>query len=155
MATCAVILPATDFDPAASFQVSSSQSSTRSVPPQTSATSVARSSLARRDPREFGTSWIGTSIEFGPLRLSQANVQGLRVIDGFVADGWLLRFNRGELNAWQSDWNQHDDSYVDSVDLVFYTGHANGMGWILSALDDTFLDVTGVSGPQDRWGAQD
>jgi hypothetical protein len=61
----------------------------------------------------------------------------------------------GELNAWESDWNKHDDSYVETVDFVFYTGHANGTGWVLSEPDDDFLDVTEVSGPRDRWGAQD
>ena len=83
---------------------------------------------ARRDPqairpRSFGTSWIGT---MGGLNGSQGNAQGF--VDEMTAEGWQRRFNWGNQPAWKSDWISNDDTYVDDVDLVFYTGHAGPEG---------------------------
>jgi len=100
--------------------------------------------------REFGTSWIGL---LSGLAGSQANALGFET--ELLADGWQKGFNWGDEAAWESDWNKYDDSYVDAVDFVFYTGHANGDGWMLSPPNDGFLSLSEVGGPLDRWGKQD
>jgi hypothetical protein len=87
----------------------------------------ARRPAAAGNPFEAGTSWIGQS---GGLTGSQANAQGF--VDGLAADGWLINFNWGDANAWESDWRRNDDTWVDAADFVFYTGHASLDGWVLS-----------------------
>lgn len=99
-----------------------------------------------------GTSWIGLS---GGLAGSQANAQGF--VNELAAEGWDIRFNWSDANAWESDWRSNDDQWVDAVDFVFYTGHANMDGWVLSNPDDGFLQFseTGANpaAPGDLWGA--
>ncbi len=95
-----------------------------------------------------GTSWIGLS---GGLSGSQNNAKGF--VDELSAVGWNIRFNWGDAAAWESDWRKNDDSWVDAVDFVFYTGHANSDGWVLAAPDDTFLHFTETAGARDLWGA--
>jgi hypothetical protein len=94
-----------------------------------------------------GTSWIGLS---GGLGGSQNNAKGF--VDGLAASGWDIRFNWGDANAWESDWRRNDDTWVDAVDFVFYTGHANSDGWVLSAPDDDFLHFSETAGAADLWG---
>jgi len=115
--------------------------------------------LARRgfltvNPFECGTSWIGES---GGLAGSKNNAKGF--IDGLASDGWNVSFNWGDGNAWESDWRRNDDDWVDAADFVFYTGHANRDGWVLSNPDDTFLHTNEVgltpSSTGDLWGRQD
>jgi hypothetical protein len=105
-------------------------------------------------PWEAGTSWIGQS---GGLAGSQSNAQGF--VDEWAAAGWHIDFNWGDANAWESDWRRNDDSWVDNADFVFYTGHANMNGWVLSKPDDGFLTFTEVGGspatPGDLWGQSD
>jgi hypothetical protein len=95
-----------------------------------------------------GTSWIGLS---GGLSGSQNNAKGF--VDELAAIGWNIRFNWGDSNAWESDWRQNDDTWVDATDFVFYTGHANSDGWVLAAPNDTFLHFTETAGSRDLWGA--
>jgi uncharacterized protein DUF6345 len=106
------------------------------------------------NPFEAGTSWIGLS---GGLGGSQANAQGF--VDELAADGWLINFNWGDGNAWESDWRRNDDTWVDAADFVFYTGHASMDGWVLASPDDDFLHFNEVgAGPAasgDLWGQQD
>ncbi|HKO92354.1 MAG TPA: DUF6345 domain-containing protein, partial [Polyangiaceae bacterium] len=116
-----------------------------------------RRTLATRaltNPFEAGTSWIGLS---GGLAGSQANAQGF--VDEWAAAGWLINFNWGDANAWESDWRRNDDTWVDAADFVFYTGHANQNGWVLSNPDDGFLDFVEVGAnpqsPGDLWGQND
>lgn len=94
-----------------------------------------------------GTSWIGES---GGLSGSRKNARGF--VDELDAAGWTIRFNWGDAAAWESDWNANDDDWVDAVDFVFYTGHANSDGWMLATPNDTFLDRSEVGGPLDKWG---
>jgi hypothetical protein len=104
--------------------------------------------------REAGTSWIGQS---GGLAGSRNNAKGF--VDGLSADGWTVNFNWGDGAAWESDWRRNDDSWVDAADFVFYTGHANMNGWVLSPPDDGSLDFSEVGAapatPGDLWGQQD
>ena len=106
------------------------------------------------NPYEAGTSWIGLS---GGLAGSQANAKGF--VDGLAADGWLVNFNWGDANAWESDWRRNDDTWVDAADFVFYTGHANMNGWTLRSPDDGSLSFTEVGNapetPGDLWGQND
>ena len=95
-----------------------------------------------------GTSWIGLS---GGLGGSQNNAKGF--VDELAAIGWNIRFNWGDGNAWESDWRRNDDQWVDAVDFVFYTGHANADGWVLATPDDDFLHFTETAGAADLWGA--
>jgi hypothetical protein len=109
---------------------------------------------AAANPFEAGTSWIGES---GGLSGSKKNAKGF--VDGLAADGWLVNFNWGDANAWESDWRANDDTYVDNADFVFYTGHANKDGWVLATPNDTFLHFNEIGGspgnPGDLWGQQD
>jgi hypothetical protein len=49
--------------------------------------------------------------------------------------------------------------WVDNADFVFYTGHADQNGWVLSNADDDFLSFTEVgsspAAPGDLWGSSD
>jgi hypothetical protein len=105
-------------------------------------------------PREGATSWIGPS---QGLDGSPANAQGF--VNGLAAHGWNINFNFGEANAWESDWNANDDSYVDAADFVFYTGHADANGWVLNAPGDTSLHFSEVGAwpgsPSDLYGQND
>ena len=105
-------------------------------------------------PWEAGTSWIGQS---GGLAGSHDNAKGF--VDEWAAAGWHIDFNWGDANAWESDWRRNDDTWVDNADFVFYTGHANMNGWVLSNPDDGFLDFTevgaGPATPGDLWGQSD
>jgi hypothetical protein len=105
-----------------------------------------------QDPFECGTSWIGPSQGLGG---SPANRQGF--IDHCRAAGWSINFDWGEANAFESDWNANDDSWVDAADLVFYTGHASQDGWVLNQPNDTFLHFSevGPAGGADIYGSTD
>ncbi len=105
--------------------------------------------------KEAGTSWIGLS---GGLGGSQQNARGF--VDGLAADGWTIRFNWGDGNAWESDWRRNDDTWVDAVDFVFYTGHADKDSWMLASPDDGSLTASEVGAAPaaasgDLWGKQD
>jgi hypothetical protein len=154
-----ILIPATDFGPRPVQPVPQ--------PPRPKETAQFRRALTngmlpRRSystyslwrPFEAGTSWIGLS---GGLAGSQANAQGF--VDEWAAAGWNINFNWGDANAWESDWRRNDDVWVDAADFVFYTGHANMDGWVLSNPDDGFLSFTEVGGspasPGDLWGQND
>jgi hypothetical protein len=151
-----ILIPATEFGPK---ELSGSTQPQRAldkparpfVPPRDR---IRRSYRAPGTGFEAGTSWIGLS---GGLGGSQANAQGF--VNGLAADGWTINFNWGDGNAWESDWRANDDQWVDAADFVFYTGHANMNGWVLSSPDDGFLSFAEVgSSPQspgDLWGQND
>jgi hypothetical protein len=104
--------------------------------------------------KECGTSWIGES---GGLAGSKNNAKGF--VDKLSAEGWSVNFNWGDANAFESDWRRNDDSWVDAADFVFYTGHANMNGWVLSLPDDDWLDFSEAGAspatPGDMWGQND
>ena len=102
---------------------------------------------------EAGTSWIGLS---GGLPGSQANAQGF--VDGLRAAGWTIDFNWGDSNAFESDWNANDDSWVDDADIVFYTGHADIHSWMLRPPNDGWLSDSEIGAPggaRDLYGQND
>ncbi len=89
--------------------------------------------------KTFGVEFIGVS---GGLAQSAANAAGFRNV--MTSRGWTSKFHFGDANAWERDWRLNNNYYVDNVDFVFYTGHANANGWVLSAPDDNFLHYTEV-----------
>ncbi|WP_437961418.1 DUF6345 domain-containing protein [Sorangium sp. So ce119] len=95
-----------------------------------------------------GAEWVGLC---GGLDHSAANVDGL--LKSFQAGGVEDRFNWGDQRAWEVDFKDprlggQDASYADSVDLTFYTGHANGLGFMFcSAMTDQFLHFS-----EAHWG---
>ncbi|CAG8548729.1 8416_t:CDS:2 [Ambispora gerdemannii] len=82
--------------------------------------------LNSRNNLTCGTEWIGES---GGLGGSHDNALGF--VNGLYDDGWDVSFNWGDFNAFKSDWTTDNDDLIDNVDFVFYTGHANGDGWVL------------------------
>jgi hypothetical protein len=170
-----VMLPATDFGPPVVFgepqpsrrsrngkkaelkkearrnYATQAASVTQAATLQMAARPAARAMLR---PWEAGASWIGLS---GGLAGSQANAQGF--IDEWAAANWRIDFNWGDANAFESDWRRNDDAWVDNADFVFYTGHANMNGWVLSNPDDGFLDFAELGAspqsPGDLWGNSD
>jgi hypothetical protein len=100
---------------------------------------------------DVGTEWIG---DCGGLGGSQGNAGGF--VSTFTGAGVPSRFNWGNANAWQRDFldrdfvaNALDQDYVDKVDFVFYTGHANGDGFVFCSEQNTgFLGF----GDNPRWG---
>jgi hypothetical protein len=88
------------------------------------------------------------------------NAQGF--VDGLRDAGWNINFNWGNCNAWESDWHDNDDTYVDAADFVFYTGHAGVDGWQLvnpaNCNADYLVSAEVGAGPEhpgDIWGRQD
>jgi hypothetical protein len=87
-----------------------------------------------------GAEWVGLC---GGLDHSAANVEGL--LDRFKAAGIEPSFNWGDSRAWEIDFKDpvlggQDAAFADSVDLAFYTGHANGFGLMFcSTMSDRFL----------------
>lgn len=153
-----IMIPATEFGPAPARQVPQKARTRKTglLNDIKEKDKIRRSYSTRAviNPYEAGASWIGLS---GGLAGSQANAKGF--IDEWRADGWKINFNWGDANAWESDWRRNDDTWVDAADFVFYTGHANMNGWVLSNPDDGFLSFTEVgSAPQnpgDLWGQND
>lgn len=152
-------LPATEFGPELAPQSPQPPRSKRATPAPWAKgvpEDYKRRTLAfsRTSPYEAGTSWIGLS---GGLHGSQNNAKGF--CDELRTDGWNINFNWGDQNAWESDWRRNDDDWVDAADFVFYTGHADGNGWVLSSPDDGRLDYTEVgsapANPGDLYGQQD
>ncbi len=149
-----ITFPATEFGPQHIAYTPQPKRHKRPVP-RTRGTR--RKNLVAINPFEAGTSWIG---ELGGLSGSRNNAQGF--VDGLASAGWNVNFNWGNCNAWETDWHDNDDDYVDAADFVFYTGHAGLDGWMLvnpSNCDADFLSSSKVgSGPQnpgDIWGGQD
>src|SRR4051794_22558045 len=147
-----VTLPATEYGPV--LPEPQAQPERHKQPRRLDGKLGPRRRAAAANPFEAGTSWIGQS---GGLAGSQTNAQGF--VDELAADGWLVNFNWGDANAWESDWRRNDDTWVDAADFVFYTGHANLDSWVLSAPDDGSLMSAEVGAnaatPGDLWGQQD
>lgn len=108
---------------------------------------------------EAGTEWLG--IPFG-LSLTEGNARGFREQLVAGSGGWNINFNFGDNLVWESDFNSNDDVYVDSVDFLFYTGHANKNGWLATVpgtgatkVVDFSIVGTSPGSPGDLWGQQD
>lgn len=74
--------------------------------------------------QSVGAAWVGISQN---LPYSSDNVNGF--LGQATKAGVRVAFNFGEQLAYQSDFARDTDEFgIDSVDLGFYTGHANGLG---------------------------
>ena len=95
---------------------------------------------------DVATEWIGPS---QGLDGSPANASGF--VNRMRSAGALVRFNWGEDNAWERDFKDPafggtDSAWVDNVDAVFYTGHADAAGWVFNGShDDVRLDHSEAS----------
>jgi len=99
---------------------------------------------------DVGTEWVG-NFSHQPDLGTGGNAQGF--VDIHRAQGTTVQFSWGNNNAWERDFKVSGGSvYVDDVDMVFYTGHANGNGWVFEAnVDDRFLGF----GDGPRYGTRD
>jgi hypothetical protein len=146
-----IIIPATEFGPQSQPYEPQPKRTKRMV--RRSWQTLTRRGLRSINPYEAGTSWIG---QIGGLGGSRNNAQGF--VDGLRDAGWNVNFNWGDCNAWESDWHENDDYYVDAADFVFYTGHAGLDGWNLVNPADCgadYLTSPEAGGPPDVWGRQD
>ncbi len=103
-------------------------------------------------PIDVGTEWIGNCAGLGG---SSGNAGGF--VQVMRNHGVTIRFNWGNSSAWEQDFKDpskggNDTNYADNADFVFYTGHANGNGFVFcnNAHDDTFLNYSDAS-----WGQND
>lgn len=101
---------------------------------------------------DVGTEWVGQSQGLGG---SKDNAKGF--VNRFSNAGVTVRFNWGDFNAWERDFKDpmfpggDDANWVDNVDAVFYTGHANGDGFTFPGNNnDGFLHYD-----EARWGQND
>lgn len=58
----------------------------------------------------------------------------------------------GDASAWERDWVDNNDAYVDDVDVVYYQGHGWPGGFTLNAPDDKYVQYGEVQG---KWGNRD
>lgn len=92
---------------------------------------------------QVGTEWIGESQGLGG---SSGNAGGW--VQENRDEGTTVAFDWGDFSAWEQDFKdpafEGDDSdWVDDVDMLFYTGHANADGWTFPGnRDDGFLHFT-------------
>lgn len=97
---------------------------------------------------DVGVEWLGR-----PAGLSGSARNAGGFARTFRDAGYTVQFNWGNYAAWESDFKDpskggNDNRYVDDVDAVFYTGHANGNGFtFLSNRHDRFLHYNDA-----RWG---
>ncbi|MEJ1963866.1 MAG: DUF6345 domain-containing protein [Gammaproteobacteria bacterium] len=78
------------------------------------------------------TEWLSNQ-----LPNSCANKQGF--VDGCRAAGGKVLFDFGDRSAIQDDFAGHNNRFVDSADLVFYSGHASSSGWELNEPDKPLM----------------
>jgi hypothetical protein len=74
----------------------------------------------------------------------------------FVAEcarqGACLRIDFGNKQALERHFHADDAEFVDAVNLMFFTGHADAAGWIVSKPDRIVASYTPGSGPPVRFG---
>lgn len=107
------------------------------------AVSTAANRIIQSIPRvDAGIEWIGNC---GGLPGSAGSAAGF-VSNMSVLGPVPIQFNWGDNNAWERDFKDptkggQDSSYVDDVDLTFYTGHAGDWGWWFcnTTHDDQYL----------------
>jgi hypothetical protein len=157
------LFPATDFGIERFIGCSEGRpvNTTRPANGNGNSTTPSKRELHRRgndDSRwSFGTEWLGKDWN---LHLTQQEANSFA--DYLRADGhtpWQTGFMFGDHLVWESDFDAYDDVWVDNVDFVFYTGHANLNGWVANAPASTFVDHSIVGAfpenPGDKWGAKD
>lgn len=108
-------------------------------------------------PLDVGAEYVGSSypdIGQNALGLTPGNAAGFR--NEMASNGVPSAFFWGERDAWEDDFKSSgsggdDANFADNVDMAFFTGHANGNGFIFSSSrDDNW-----VLGGDARWGDRD
>src|SRR5262249_17071256 len=110
-------LPATQFKPDVAAPPAPRSTSSRGLTPP------ARTAGSTTATGKAGASWLDD------LDSAPKNVCGF--IDGLQKAGWTIGFNRSGAQALKTDWLTDADTKVNTVDIVFYTGHAAKNGWFL------------------------
>lgn len=103
---------------------------------------------------DVGTEWVGQSQGLGGSAGNAGGFVNRFILDNiFFGGSTTIRFNWGDFNAWEQDFKDpanggDDGNWVDNVDAVFYTGHANSDGFTFPGNNqDGFLHYT-----EARWG---
>lgn len=79
---------------------------------------------------QVGIDWVGTFNHNNDLAGVPSNASGfVNRFDDFTG----IAFNWGNNNAWERDFKDLDTTVADAADLTFYTGHANGNGWVMES----------------------
>lgn len=100
---------------------------------------------------DVGVEYVGVSQN---LNGSKGNANGFAAT--MSGRGVPVEFHFGDYAAWEQDFKHpgkggNDSNYVDNVDMVFYTGHANGDGFTFPGnMDDGFLHFDDA-----LWGDRD
>lgn len=150
-------VPATEFGPVTTF-------ASEPMPPRESAAPAVRHRSLR--PRtlddvtlEAGTEWLG--VPYG-LTGTEKNAKGFRDQLAAGSGPWHISFSYGNDLVWETDFSTSNDVYVDAVDFVFYTGHANENGWVANEhgngvrkMVDYSIVGTSPGDPGDLWGQGD
>lgn len=107
----------------------------------------------------FGASYVGSSYADGS-RLSHPGTNTRNFADAMRSAGVHQGYLLGERSVWDTDFtdtsirpNGKDHVWADDVDMFWFTGHANGDGFVLSegsTRDDDFVAWNEV-----RWGDKD
>ncbi len=103
---------------------------------------------------DVGTEWVGQSQGLGGSAGNAGGFANRFILDNiFFGGNTTIRFNWGDYDAWEQDFKDpanggDDGNWVDNVDAVFYTGHANSDGFTFPGNNqDGFLHYT-----EARWG---
>lgn len=107
----------------------------------------------------FGASWVGQAYGEG-ARLPWPADNSRGFMETLEAAGVRRNYAFGERLAFETDWvdvdlraSGRDDSIADNVDIFWFTGHANGDGYVLSqgaSHDDDWVVFNEVN-----WGDRD
>ncbi|KAI5839430.1 hypothetical protein DFP73DRAFT_587569 [Morchella snyderi] len=92
------------------------------------------------------------------LSLASANAAGFRSGVMHTAPIGNITYEKRNEAVKEADWTTNDDTNADSVDMLWYTGHANSNGWMVTAPRTdapTMALYTSFGEPDDVLGEQD
>ncbi|KAI5838336.1 hypothetical protein DFP73DRAFT_565562 [Morchella snyderi] len=78
---------------------------------------------------EVGIEYLGEPYGLG---LASENAAGFRSAVMHTAPIGNVSYEKSNDLVWASDWTTDDERYADDVDMVWYTGHANMNGWMVT-----------------------
>ncbi|KAH8145709.1 uncharacterized protein LAJ45_10186 [Morchella importuna] len=81
---------------------------------------------------EVGMEYLGEPYGLG---LASENAAGFRSGVMHTAPIGNVTYEKSNALVWGSDWTTDNKTYVESADLVWYTGHANSNGWMVTVPD--------------------
>ncbi|KAH0603280.1 uncharacterized protein H6S33_007602 [Morchella sextelata] len=108
---------------------------------------------------EAASEWLGEP--YG-LTLAKRNADGFRNGVQDTAPLGVYRYEKSNKDVLESDFVSEADTWADTVDMLFYTGHANRNGWMVAEPGtgaEMFIDYrsfgAGPEVPGDLLGQQD